>query len=193
MIFETEIRSKITSDERKVMLKSVKWSEPFHVSDITFGKHGYKSMDIDGWVLRIRKIKNKTTLEYKGRCSDLKETWKEISLEIDSVHKAVNLLISIGLSEGLLIEKERRVATIGDINICLDDVLELGSYIEAEYVSLEKKSVDINILKDTLYSIGLLNLCMSEAYGDQLIDKIENNISFSEYYFDKIKKYVSLS
>ncbi len=72
-------------------------------------------------------------LTYKGakEKSDFKKR-QEIEIEIDSVEKTQRLLHALGYQEILVVEKKRRLWQLGKCEVALDQLPQLGHFVEIE-------------------------------------------------------------
>jgi len=83
---------------------------------------------------------------------------KEYEIEIGEkdVPTLRNIILTLGYYEFIVIEKNRTTAKIGDIEICLDDVTDLGSFIELEKFGESENALAIqNELYGMLESWGI--------------------------------------
>lgn len=83
---------------------------------------------------------------------------KEIEFEIleNTIPQMIEIMTMMGYYEFAIVEKERTTAKLGDIEICLDDVTGLGSFIELEKFGESEKAVEIqNELYGILKSWGI--------------------------------------
>ena len=190
MLIETEIRVKLTNADYFRLLNENDWDNCDNIVDITYGPNGIDSMDINGWIVRIRQKGINTTVEYKSRVKESNSTWHEITVEIDSAEKMAMLLDKLGLKFGLLIKKQRRTKSYGNIMISLDDVEGLGYFIEAEIVSGTIIESGLDLLNKKLLSFGLKDIDKADAYGDLLINKINLNKKFKQQYEAKVKEFL---
>ncbi|HID43104.1 MAG TPA: class IV adenylate cyclase [Archaeoglobaceae archaeon] len=97
--------------------------------------------------LRIRKDDEGVSITYKGPKIDKRtKTRKEIKIKIDSYDSGIELLKGLGFFESGRVVKKRRIYRIDDIVICLDQVENLGDFIEIE-IQTESFSLEENISK----------------------------------------------
>ena len=76
----------------------------------------------------------------KGKEGDESLVKQEHEVSVDSVDEARNILSLMGLHEAVRVIKRRRTARYGDYEICIDDVEELGSFIEVERITADDKN-----------------------------------------------------
>lgn len=83
--------------------------------------------------LRIRVVDGKYFLTYKGPKLDrVSKTRKEFEVEINDVGTIGNILSSLGFQPVATIVKKRKKYRLGNFSIDLDEVKNLGSFIEIE-------------------------------------------------------------
>jgi adenylate cyclase class 2 len=88
--------------------------------------------------LRLRSIGRKNMLTYKGsRLDALSKSRKEITLSV-SREPTEELLSSLGFSKFGQVLKLRRNYKLGDLLVSLDNVENLGTFVEIEAVGEEK-------------------------------------------------------
>jgi len=106
--------------------------------------------------LRIRFSKD-TTLTYKGpKLDKVSKTRKEIVVPIADADQAIDVLKALGFKEVATVVKRRQKYQLDDINISIDDVRELGTYVEIETMtSCEEYQPALNRIFETLYKLGL--------------------------------------
>ncbi|MFA5932371.1 MAG: class IV adenylate cyclase [Candidatus Paceibacterota bacterium] len=83
---------------------------------------------------------------------------KEYELEINEkgIPELKSLILALGYYEYVTIEKNRTIAKIKDIEVCIDDVTDLGSYIELEKFGPADQAKKIqNELYSILESLGV--------------------------------------
>ncbi len=129
---EVEIKAKIENkNEFERKLKDAEFIKEVVEEDEYFNHpcHDFASTDE---ALRIR---NDYTLTYKGpRVDKDTKSREEINLKIDDLDKARNLLISIGFKPVAKVVKRRRYYKMGEINISVDNLPELGDFVEVECI-----------------------------------------------------------
>lgn len=128
------------------------FSEPLRQDDIIFDKPDYGREGRN--VLRIRASGGKTYLTLK----------RDVSGELDSIEKEVevsdaNLIREViellGFVEQVRVGKNRRKCKYGDYEICLDEVDDLGGFIEVEKMSEEDGKKIQKEITDFLISLGV--------------------------------------
>lgn len=88
--------------------------------------------------LRLRSVGRKNMLTYKGpRFDTASKSRKEVTLSVTR-KPTEELLSSLGFSKFGQVTKRRRTYRLGDISVSLDDVENLGTFMEIEAVAEEK-------------------------------------------------------
>lgn len=91
--------------------------------------------------LRIRVQDNKYFLTYKGpRMDTISKTRKEYEIEVNDADCMGDILSSLGFAPVATIVKRRKKYRLGDFIVSLDDVRNLGYFIEAEVSIGDSKS-----------------------------------------------------
>jgi adenylate cyclase, class 2 len=106
-------------------------------------------------VLRIRKAKGKIIFTLKqAQKNELDCIEKE--LEITNAKEMKDILEILGYKESVHVHKTRLKATLNDMEICLDEVKDLGSFIEVEKLTDEVDGEKVqNELFDFLQTVGV--------------------------------------
>jgi len=85
------------------------------------------------FALRIRRSGNKSILSFKA-LTDKAGVWIEHETEISNPDEAAEILDLIGLGKCFDMHKTRIEGKINEFVICLDDIKELGTYMEVEII-----------------------------------------------------------
>jgi hypothetical protein len=91
-VAEYELRYRANESDVDRLLRMVRWSDPSRVLDLTFGRSGAESMQIDGWVLRLRQENDAVRLEFKSPLNSDWTLWNEVSVRVDSFGRAARIL-----------------------------------------------------------------------------------------------------
>lgn len=136
--------------------------------------------------LRIRDHNGKVELTYKGaRVHEDCKCRVEKTIEVkSSINDMLEFLSYLGFSKVFEIVKNREIYSVNRkgymINICLDDVLDLGFFVEVELFSAENAiNESINVLKSVLRDLGLTGPYITKSYLEILLDKRGENESFN--------------
>lgn len=82
-------------------------------------------------IVRIRRGKNSSFLNMKEMTPE-SGVWKEHETEITNPDETRRIIEKMGYSHIFDINKTREKGSIGCINVCLDNIKQLGKYIELE-------------------------------------------------------------
>lgn len=115
-------------------------------SDIYFAAP-YRDFAKTDEALRIRSLDGKAVLTYKGPKLDrVSKTRKEFETPVDEA-ATIEILHSLGFSEAGIVRKKREVFSAGEITVCLDNVENLGEFLEVEIVAENEKELEISRAK----------------------------------------------
>ncbi len=132
-MFEIEIKSRIDDpDQMEYKIKKIgaKFEMEITQEDIYF-QHPCKDFKITDETLRLRKMNNEFFLTYKGPKID-KETKTREEIELKTDEKILDLLKNLGFSIAGAVRKIRKNYRINDMVISLDNVENLGHFVEIE-------------------------------------------------------------
>lgn len=87
------------------------------------------------FILRIRKVSGKDAILTFKALTEVTGSWKEHETTIGDAEEMHKMLKEIGYVVSLQVSKKREHLKLRDINICLDDVKEMGTHIELEVIS----------------------------------------------------------
>jgi predicted adenylyl cyclase CyaB len=169
-MIEVERRFRLSQGDLSRLENSLDWSSPEQVRDLTFGPSGARSMQVDGWVIRLRSKGEGTRMEYKAPATPDWTSWTEIGVDIDDFGNGARLLQRIGLKPGLLIDRSRRIAHDGDLVFSLDGFDLLGDFLECETSSAATEEEGLGAIAQACAELGLLDPDGSRPYGELLLD-----------------------
>ena len=143
---------------KKLEAMGVVLSEPIIQNDQTFIDESYGSYDKfqpGRNILRIRENNGKFIFTIKQSLSnELNSIERET--EIAEPEEFREALLLMGYKPAVEIHKVRRKAKYKDYEICLDEVKELGSFVEVEKITDEKNADEVqNKLFEFLESLGV--------------------------------------
>ena len=134
-LFEVEVKARIkdaASIESRILQLGAIFQKEIHQSDIYF-QHPIRDFAQTDEALRIRITDDKNYLTYKGaKLDSTSKTREELEIEVQEPLKLLELLTRIGLSPIKKVVKTRKFYLYNDITISIDDVEELGSFLELE-------------------------------------------------------------
>jgi len=99
----------------------------------TYYNAPYRDFGKTDEALRIRVEDGRSVLTYKGPKMDkVSKTRKEVETEIKDIDGMGNILSSLGFFPVATVSKKRKNFRVGDFFISLDEVRDLGHFIEVE-------------------------------------------------------------
>lgn len=99
--------------------------------------------DDPNWnIFRLRKQDNKVILTMKHKASTRSRDNYEYETVVEDENETIKILQRLGYKFGVDINKKRRIAKYNGLELCLDDVEQLGSFVEAEKLASDKADVD---------------------------------------------------
>ncbi len=151
---EVEVKAKVDSIEEfknKLITLGCTWSPMVVQDDINYLHNSLEFKDIkkDVPVLRIRNAGGVIRLTLKKRVGGALDKIEE-EIIVDSAETTERILKHMDYHEILRINKQRQETRFGDITICLDEVENLGTFIEAEKI-IEETADSIKV-QDELWA-----------------------------------------
>lgn len=105
--------------------------------------------------LRLRTVNDKCRITYKGpkvsKTTKARVEHETEAVDFDSIR---NILLSLGFSESGIIEKERDVFSLSGMEITIDYVDGLGTFVEIEKIGELKDEIEKELF-DTAAKLGL--------------------------------------
>ena len=93
-------------------------------------------------IFRLRQQGGKTILTMKHKASNRRRDNYEYETIVESGDEIAKMLVRLHYNEGVTIQKRRRIAHHHGVEICLDEIDELGMFIEVEKLADETADVD---------------------------------------------------
>ena len=147
-ILEVEVKGKVRdlgTVEEKVKALEFSFVGVEEHSDIYY-RHPVRDFARTDEALRIRTVNGKRVLTYKGpKVDKVSKTREEIEVEVQGDMSAV--LDRVGFTPVTEVAKVRRVYKKGDISVCLDDVREVGTYVEVECISKDLERTRARVME----------------------------------------------
>lgn len=132
---EIELKARVTNKQsllQKLKELGVELGDPKTHHDVVFCKPGQQDYEPGSIWHRIRTENGKTVIWTMKVDTGRKLDSIEHEIEVSSGTELEAMLKQMGLELYSDLTKTRQKAKVGDIEICLDDVNGLGTYIEAE-------------------------------------------------------------
>lgn len=145
---EIEIRfrlSEIKKDEIMKLLQNKGWSpKRTKQIDTYFCSPEFVKQKERPYIVRIRESETKKILTYKSTI--INGAWEEIETQVEDAVVIKKILGYLNLESFLVIDKERLTGKVGDIEINIDQIKDLGLYVEFEVISDDVKKGKKRIL-----------------------------------------------
>jgi predicted adenylyl cyclase CyaB len=183
--YERRYRISVEDFARLQSSPDLSWSPPARLTDVTFGLSGAESMQIDGWVIRLRRSAGSVALQYKAPVNPEWTAWREISLTVDNAATAIQFLRAIGLKTGLLLDRTRSIASCGKYIISLDEFALLGQFVEIELNSTFRSESTPNF-DEIVEQLGLQTAAESVPYGQLMLQRLKDDPEL----IDQVGKYL---
>lgn len=159
---EIEVKAKIKDfDNLRAKLAEIKCDLIGHFTqeDIIFLPEGVEFPDIKKGmaVVRVRNSNGIITLTLKKRITAENELIKlEKEIVVNDKQAAIDIVEHMGYHEVVRVNKERVEGKYDGMTICIDDVEQLGHFIEVEQLSEDDNDAEIQeSLFDFLQSLGV--------------------------------------
>jgi adenylate cyclase class 2 len=130
----------------------------------------YKDFKESDEALRIRSDVEGVTITYKSpKLDDETKSREEIKIKIDSYENGILLLKKLGFVPIGEVVKKRRIYKIDDALICLDNVEELGNFVE-----IEIETSDFDIAKEKVLEIAkILGFNVKQSIRTSYLEMLE--------------------
>ncbi len=157
MAYEIEVKAKVKDFDAissKLTEIGCALSEPIIQDDYIFNQKGIDLKHHDSPVLRIREQGDRIIFTLKqNRGGELDCIEKEIDVSDRNILK--DIIELLGFEQTVEVHKKRRKGNCRGYEICLDEVRDLGSFIEVEKISDEDGEKVQNELFDFLKELGI--------------------------------------
>ena len=180
-MIEIEIRAKIDNPEvieHRLLEMGAEFVREIKQSDMIFGSPNNLDKQhkiVEGGIApRIRQESGRTTLEFKK--INREEGGFEITANLTNIDEGTELLHLLGFNEAFTIVKTRRCYDLAGYSVSIDEVDNLGFYVEIEKMigdmdeAPRAKDYCLNILN----TISKNLVVESKKYGDLIQERINN-------------------
>jgi adenylate cyclase class 2 len=145
-MLEVEIKAQCGDLEGKLLeMGAEKIGEENH-EDVYFNSP-FRDFRKTDEALRVREADGKYLLTYKGPRTD-PETKTREEIEIPTEKEIIEILKRLGFSRASLVRKSRKTFKLKNAIICLDDVENLGNFVEIESRNYGEKDKLFGILEE---------------------------------------------
>ena len=160
------------------------WSSPYQLTDIVFSITGNAELEFGGWIVRLReKEGNIFIFDYKSPLNKEFTEWDEIETQVNNFDNTMSILLKIGLSPVLVLDRIRTDCIWDNFKLTLDNLKFIGHFLEIEIVDINK---DANFnLFSTHFNIELGD--SQPPYGKIMLKEMENNSNINQEISDYIK------
>lgn len=173
---EIEVKARVTDVEalkKELLSLGCVFSEPLVQKDRIFIHHSAEFSHAKGIVVnRIRDSNGILTFTLK-KSLDNELDCIEKELIIHNAQEAADILTLMGYSEVVRVKKKRLSCTYKELTVCIDDVDDLGSFIEVEKIVPEGDLGTQEELFTFLESLGVSkNQRVTKGYDSLLYEKM---------------------
>lgn len=150
---EIEVKAKLRN--KNLFLKATKnlnieFSKVINQKDVTY--EATLEHDDPNWnIFRIRKQDDILILTMKHKASTRKRDNYEYETVVANEHETVKILNRLGYKFAVEVNKKRRTARYKDLELCLDEVDKLGTFVEVE--RLIDNDADVDKVQDELWTL----------------------------------------
>jgi adenylate cyclase, class 2 len=97
---------------------------------------------------RLRKQNNKNKITYKGpKISKKAKTRYEAETEFDNFDKMKTILEKLSFRKSGIVEKNRTIYKLNNIDICIDSVNNVGTFVELEKMGTNKEQIETELFE----------------------------------------------
>ncbi|MBN1496959.1 MAG: class IV adenylate cyclase [Spirochaetes bacterium] len=98
--------------------------------------------------LRLRQVDGRVVMTYKGpRLGVESKTRREEEVAVGEYDAVLHILTLLGFSPAGTVTKERDIYVLGEVEICLDRVEGLGSFVELEMKGTERERIEKDLFR----------------------------------------------
>lgn len=154
---EIEVKAKVRDKDellKKAEAIGIVFGEVISQDDMTYEtKIPYDNPDWN--IFRIRKQSEEIILTMKYKASSRSRDNHEREVIISDAQEMADILERLGYIPGVRIHKHRQTAKYEDLELCLDEVDNLGTFIEVEKLAAD--NADVDAIQESLWQL-LINL-----------------------------------
>ncbi len=151
---EIEIQVKIDGIDKllkhlknKAQYISAEWQKDIYFSPSDSSKSFLNKTPVDEW-LRVRYEDSKTSVTYKNfhrEKSGFAKFCDEYNTDIKDGKQMEKVFLALGFVEIITVDKKRKTYMDGDFEISIDDIKNLGRFVEVEYKGKKSKEKYLDI------------------------------------------------
>lgn len=116
--------------------------------DVYYKEAGFRTrvQGVDGYIVRVRHESSGCSLNLKRLTRD-PGVWREVETAVSDGEAGEAILQAIGLEHAVTVTKSRQQCHLGRIEVILDEIAELGAYLE---LAVEGNDLDVAAAKEEL-------------------------------------------
>jgi predicted adenylyl cyclase CyaB len=133
---ETERRVRLSAEELEPLVAALELRGIFLGAsqlqkDVYYKERGFRTrtQGPGAWIVRVRYTESRHWLTMK-RLTNEDGVWEETETVIDDGTVVERILTSIGAEHAVTVNKSRRLAKLGDMEVIIDEVSDLGTFLE---------------------------------------------------------------
>lgn len=172
---EVEVKYRVSSleeIEKRLKKLGAKFLGEFRETDIYF-QHPCRNMARTDEALRLRVVNGECEFTYKGPRSSIGiKSREEITVKIDSVDRMLEILSRLGFRSIARLTKLRCKYVLNNCVISLDQIDNLGSFVEIE--ALDEVEDPLKTILDTIELLQLKGAVIEKTYLELLLEDNEN-------------------
>ncbi len=175
---EVEVKARIDDlDTVKKKLESLgaKFDSIVKQKDAYFKSRGFdsKKQGPGDWIVRIRTSRGQKILTLKA-LTEILGAWVEHETVIDDEKEMQNILETMGLFNVFTLNKERVPGRLDEFELCLDDVKELGKFLEVALDSEDKEKENArDMIIEFMKTLGISEKDIEKrGYGEIIGEKL---------------------
>jgi len=117
--------------EAQLLDQGVTLGSAIHQKDVYFKEQGFRDKvhGAGSYLVRVRYAAHGTTLNMK-RLTETDGVWEEIETPVENGEIVEQILLTIGVEHAVTVDKKRRMAKLDDLEIIIDEVADLGTFLE---------------------------------------------------------------
>lgn len=181
-MIEVEVKIKISNKENLIysLLEMGFVKTGYVIEKDTYYNSEFHDFKASDQALRVREVHNKMTSEksacitFKGKKLDfVSMSRKELETPVENPEIMKEILVNMGLHPVQPVEKERIIFALGNMSACVDQVKDLGSFLELE-VMIEEDSGREKALREIEVILGRLGLSMADTTRMSYLSMLES-------------------
>ncbi len=176
-MIEIEVKARVDDPKRMERAIIALGATPTGVEDQadTYYNPPFRNFEKTDEALRIRVLEGKSFLTYKGpKMDSVSKTRKEFEVEINDAENMGKILSYLGFSPVATVTKRRKIYRLGDFFISLDEVRNLGDFLEVELSAKDPRNYEekVESLFKLIEKLGISRQnTIRESYLEMMLGK----------------------